>query len=215
MNFDKGLLIELKSRLRDEAPGRALPGWDAQQRMATEVHRRARLQPRADARRAAVLMLLYPRAERLYLPMIVRPSYPGVHSGQIALPGGKVEPEDSSLVATALRETEEEIGVRVPKAQIIGVLSELYIPPSNFIVTPVLAYTLAAPIYRPEPREVARVLDFPLAAFAEPDNVSTVSVKAMRGITLEAPCYIIGGHTVWGATAMMMSELLAVLERDI
>ncbi len=183
--------------------------------MATEVHRRARLQPRPNARRAAVLMLLYPHQGLTYLPMIVRPTYPGVHSGQIALPGGKVEPEDASLVATAQRETEEEIGVRVPKAQIIGVLSELYIPPSNFIVTPVLAYTLAPPTYQPEPREVARVLDFPLAAFTEPSNVSTVRVKAMRGVTLEAPCYVIDGHTVWGATAMMMSELLAVLEKEL
>lgn len=215
MNFDEGLFEQLTIRLRNETPGKALPGWEAQQRMATEVHRRARLQPRADARRAAVLMLLYPRAERLYLPMIVRPTYPGVHSGQIALPGGKVEPEDASLVATAQRETEEEIGVRVPKAQIIGVLSELYIPPSNFIVTPVLAYAVVPPTYQPEPREVARVLDFPLAAFTEPGNVSSVRVKAMRGITLEAPCYVIDGHTVWGATAMMMSELLAVLQREI
>lgn len=198
--------------MRGEQTAWKLPGWSAQQRMATEVHRNARLQPRSDARQAAVLMLLYPRTEQLYLPMIVRPTYAGVHSGQIALPGGKVESEDTSLVAAALRETEEEIGVRVPEAQVIGVLSELYIPPSNFIVTPVLAYTEEQPSYQPDPTEVAKVLDFSLSAFTKLDNQSTVRVKAMKNITLEAPCYNIDGHIVWGATAMMISELLAVLD---
>ena len=189
-----------------------LPGWSAQQQMATEVHRNARLKPNADARRAAVLILLYPYNNQIYLPLIVRPVYAGVHSGQVALPGGKIEPEDTSPVAAALRETEEEIGVQVPEAQVIGALSDLYIPPSNFIVTPVLAYTEAQPTYQPDPGEVAKVLDFPLSAFASPDNKSTVRVKAMKNVTLEAPCYRINGRTVWGATAMMMSELLAVLE---
>ena len=212
MNFDKDLLEQLRARLRGEISGWAPPGWAAQQRMATDVHRRARLRPRPDARRAAVLMLLYPYNGLIYLPMIVRPIYAGVHSGQIALPGGKVEPEDTSLVATALRETEEEIGVRVPQAQVIGVLSELYIPPSNFIVTPVLAHTEAQPTYQPDPSEVAKVLDLSLSAFTKPDNQSTVSVKAIKNVTLEAPCYVIDGRVIWGATAMMMSELLAVLE---
>ena len=212
MNSDKDVLEQLSARLRGEIPGWTPPGWSAQQRMATDVHRRARLRPRADARRAAVLMLLYPRAEQLYLPMIVRPIYAGVHSGQIALPGGKVEPQDASLVATALRETEEEIGVRVPEAQVLGELSELYIPPSNFIVTPVLAYTEVQPTYQPDPTEVAKVLDLPLSAFTKPINQSTVSVKAMKDVTLEAPCYVIDGRVIWGATAMMMSELLAILE---
>ena len=189
-----------------------LPGWSAQQRMATEVHRNARLTPRSDARRAAVLMLLYPRAEQTYLPLIVRPTYAGVHSGQIALPGGKVEKEDRSLTHTALRETKEEIGVQVPETQVIGVLSELYIPPSNFIVTPILAYTDTQPTYQPDPSEVAEVLDFPLTAFAEPAHRSSVRVKAMKNVTLEAPCYQIGEHIVWGATAMMMSELVVFLD---
>ena len=204
--FDENFVAKLRQRFQEN-----LPGWSAQQRMATQVHRDARLKPRADARRAAVLMLLYPRAGQLYLPLIVRPTYPGVHSGQIALPGGKVEEEDRSLVHTALRETEEEIGVRVPEAQVIGVLSELYIPPSNMLVTPVLAYQPEPPTYRPDPGEVAEVLDFSLEAFRHPDYQSTVQVKVIGDKTLTAPCFIIDGHVVWGATAMMMSELVVFL----
>ena len=207
------ILTEAKIRQLREKARRSLPGWSAQQRMATQVHRHARLQPRPDARRAAVLMLLYPRDEQIYLPFIVRPTYPGVHSGQIALPGGKVEPQDRSLTHTALRETEEEIGVVVLESQVIAVLSELYIPPSNMRVTPVLAHAPEPLTYRPDPTEVAEVLDFPLAAFSNPQNQSVVKVKTMSDLTLEAPCYVIDGHVVWGATAMLMSELLMVLEK--
>ena len=188
-----------------------IPGWNAQQRMATQVHKNARLKPRSDARHAAVLLLLYPTDKQLYLPMIVRPTYPGVHSGQIGLPGGKVEESDSSLIATALRETEEEIGIRVPEHQVLGKLSELYIPPSNMLVTPVVAFAWEKPVYQPDPREVVQVLDFPLEAFAHPKNQATVSVVA-GDMTIKAPSFIIEGHSVWGATAMMMSELLVVLD---
>lgn len=214
--FTEATINKLRQQVREP-----LPGWSAQQRMATEVHRNARLKPRvdaprvdaprADARRAAVLMLLYPHRGLIHLPLIVRPTYPGVHSGQIALPGGKVEPEDASLVATALRETEEEIGVRVPEAQVLGQLSELYIPPSNMRVTPVVAYAREQPTYTPDLREVVQVLDFSLEAFIEPKNQAVVSVEAGQ-VMLEVPSFVIEGRIVWGATAMMMSELLAVLE---
>ena len=211
MHFDKDLLEQLRSRLRGEVPGWTPPGWSAQQRMATKGHRRARLQPRPDARRAAVLMLLYPYRDLIYLPLIVRPTYAGVHSGQIALPGGKVEPQDASLVATALRETEEEIGVRVPEAQVLGALSELYIPPSNTRVTPVVALASERPEYTPDQREVVQVLDFSLAAFVDPDHQTSTLVKVTGNVTMEAPSFVIEERIIWGATAMMMSELLMVL----
>ncbi len=181
--------------------------------MSTVVHRDARLKPRADARRAAVLMLLYPREDQVYLPLIVRPIYDGVHSGQIALPGGKVEKEDRSLVHTALRETKEEIGVDVAEGQVLGVLSELYIPPSNMLVTPVLAYTQVPPNYTLEPTEVAEVLDFPLSAFQQSSNQTTVLVEVANGRSLEAPCFLIEERVIWGATAMMMSELVAIVNQ--
>lgn len=206
------MLTETKINQLRHALKQKLPGWAAQRRMATEVHRNARLTPRTDAREAAVLMLLYPHQGEIYLPLIVRPTYPGVHSGQIALPGGKAEEADGSLVITALRETEEEIGVRVSNAQVLGTLSQLYIPPSNMLVTPVVAYAKEKANYHPDFREVVQVLDIALAAFSDPKNQATVTVKAAANVMLEAPGFIIEKRVIWGATAMMMSELLAVLD---
>lgn len=205
--FNEHFASRLKVRL-----GQGVPGWAAQRQMATEVHRHARLKPRADARQAAVLMLLYPDLEHLCLPLIVRPTYPGVHSGQIALPGGKTEEADGSLIVTALRETEEEIGVQVGEAQVLGGLTQLYIPPSNMLVTPVVAYISKKPTYRPDFREVVQVLDMSLAAFRDPQNQRIRKVKAAADVKLEVPCFVIEEHVIWGATAMMMSELLAVLD---
>ncbi len=150
--------------------------------------------------------------EMIYLPLIVRPTYPGVHSGQIALPGGKAEEGDGSLIVTALRETEEEIGVRVSEDQVLGTLSQLYIPPSNMLVTPVVAYAEEKANYRPDFREVVQVLDVALAAFNDPRNQATVAVKAATNVRLEAPGFIIEERVIWGATAMMMSELLSIME---
>ena len=207
MIADQTFANRLRVRLQQE-----IPGWTAQRRMATEVHRNARLTPRTDAREAAVLILLYPSHGKLYLPLIVRPTYPGVHSGQIALPGGKVEEADSSLIITALRETEEEIGVKVSEERVLGTLSQLYIPPSNMLVTPVVAYAEGKANYRPDFREVVQVLDIELDVFNDPANQVTVPVKAAANVTLEAPSFIIEDRVIWGATAMMMSELLAVLD---
>ena len=207
MTFDEMFISRLRVQLQQE-----LPGWTAQRRMATKVHRQARWKPRPDARQAAVLMLLYPAHGQFYLPLIVRPTYPGVHSGQIALPGGKVEEGDDSLVITALRETEEEIGVTVPEERVLGTLSQLYIPPSNMLVTPVVAYVEEKADYRPDLREVVQVLDVPLAAFRDPANQSTVPVKATTNVMLDAPAFIIDERIVWGATAMMMSELVVVVD---
>ena len=204
--FD-AVINQLRERLQTP-----LPGWEAHRRMATEMHRQYRLRPKPNARRAAVLMLLYPREEATFLPLIVRPTYEGVHSGQIALPGGKVEELDRSLVDTALRETEEEIGVRVAEEQVLGSLSELYIPPSNMIVTPVVAFTSGRPTYRLQPSEVAAVLDIRLADLMNEAYWKTVPVSSFGGYRFDAPSYVIEEKVIWGATAMMLSELLWVLE---
>ena len=189
-----------------------LPGWEAQQRMATEMHRQYRLKPKPNARRAAVLMLLYPHEQFTYLPLIVRPTYEGVHSGQVALPGGKVEEVDRTLIDTARRETAEEIGVLVEEKQVLGSLSELYIPPSNIIVTPVVAFTSARLTYRLQPSEVAAVLDIRLSDLIDKAHQRTVRVSSFGGYTFDAPSYVVNERVIWGATAMMLSELLWVLE---
>ncbi len=207
MLFTDHLRDKLKERL-----SQPLLGWQAQQHMATEMHRNSRHRIPPNALHAGVLILLYPGAERqLAFPLIRRPQYDGAHSGQIAFPGGKVEPEDGTIVDTALRETKEEIGVSVEATQVVGQLSDLYIPVSRFVVSPVVAFTKTSPAYQPEPAEVAEVLDMSVQDFLNPDNRSVRQITA-RGVHLEAPAYLINKEVIWGATAMILAEFFAILK---
>lgn len=204
-NLPDNIVKLLSQRLQ-----KSLPGWEAQRQMAMELHRKARLKPRPDARQAAVLMLLFPSEQQMHLPLILRPTYQGVHSGQMALPGGKIEPQDQDLQDTALRETGEEIGVWVERHQVLGQLSELYILPSNIRVTPFVAYIPAPPQYALDPAEVAGIVNVPMEALNSPQNQITSPVKVVGGVTVQAPAYKVGNSIVWGATAMMLSELLTL-----
>ncbi len=188
-----------------------LPGWKAHQVMATQVHEQARRQPPQNSRKAGVLMLLYPHAGHWWIPLILRPNYPGIHSGQMALPGGKVEDVDADIVATALRETHEEIGVQVQREQVLGILSDIYIPPSNISVTPVLALIEEVPAYLPDPGEVAEVVDIRLKDLKNPTNLSVREVGWINRAPLRAPAFKIKERIIWGATAMMLSEFLHIL----
>ena len=197
----------LQQRLRQD-----LPGWHAHRTMATDVHKEARYHPPEDSRRAGVLMLLYPNVNEWWFPLILRPTYCGVHSGQMALPGGKVESVDRDIVATALRETHEEIGVRVRRGQVLGTLSDIYIPPSNITVTPVLAVGGVAPDYLPDPDEVAEVVDIQLEDLQNPDNLAMRKVGWINRAPLKAPAFKIKERIIWGATAMMLSEFLHIIQ---
>jgi len=204
------LIADIKDRL-----SQSLPGWNAQRRMATQTHRQARLRVPTLAQQAGVLLLLYPGYERqLYFPLIQRPTYNGAHSGQIAFPGGKIEPQDHSIVDTALRETQEEIGVSVSHTQVLGQLSNLYIPVSRIVVSPVVAFIDERPEYEPDPFEVADTLDVCAQDFLDTDKQSTQKIE-VGGFTLEAPTYVVQEQIIWGATAMMLAEFFAILEEVI
>ena len=179
--------------------------------MATKTHRNHRGKPLPNTRQAGVLLLLYPgQDDILCFPLIRRPRYEGAHSGQIAFPGGKIEPEDTSIIATALRETKEEIGVEVETGQVLGRLSDLYIPVSRFVVSPVVAHVEAPPVYQTDPFEVESTLDVLAQDFLAPENIAEQVIN-VRGVTLRAPTYRIQENTIWGATAMMLAEFFAVL----
>lgn len=207
--FDEDFLFRLEARLRDP-----LPGLQAQLKMAP-MERRAnvkRWNVPADARQSAVLVLLYPNASGvLHLPLQVRNAYNGVHSRQIGLPGGGVEAEDADYEATALRETEEEVGVPRTEVEVLGRLSKLYIPPSNYLVQPIVGKIKSRPDFEPDPSEVAELIETPLASFLDDGNVGMGKIKARTGGDYEVPCFNIQGKVVWGATAMMMSEFREVL----
>lgn len=158
-------------------------------------------------RKAAVLMLFYPKNSVTHLALIVRNSYPGVHSSQIGFPGGKVEEYDADLQETALRETHEEVGIHPEKIKIIKPFSEIYIPPSNFLVAPFMGVSNEELTFIPDLDEVKRVLEFSIADFLDEKSITKVRMSTSYATDIEVPAFMVDKYLVWGATAMMMSEL--------
>jgi len=163
-------------------------------------------------RRAAVLMLVYPENGMATLALIRRNAYKGVHSSQIAFPGGKIEHFDASPLDTALRETDEEIGVPRNSITVAQAFSEVYIPPSNFCVSPFLGYCPEMPEFSPDPREVAGMVPFALSDLLDDRSVESRRMATSYSTSIEVPSFIAGGNEIWGATAMMLSELKQVLK---
>jgi 8-oxo-dGTP pyrophosphatase MutT (NUDIX family) len=161
---------------------------------------------------AAVMMLFYPKDGMAHLVLIVRNSYKGVHSSQIAFPGGKYEEEDLNFEQTALRETHEEIGVHPSKIKVLKAFTQLYIPPSNFMVYPFLGISKEEISFRPDPKEVAGIIELPLSVFLSNSIIVHSKITTSYASSVEVPAFKIEDHIVWGATAMMLSELKEVLK---
>ena len=170
--------------------------------------------PPPDARPAAALVLVYPDADgEAHVVLTQRVEYGADHhSGEVSLPGGKADPADADAEATALREAEEEVGLDPDAAgvEIIGRLDALWIPPSNFLVTPVVAVAARRPAFVPDPREVAAILEAPVAAFL-PDVEPVIVDPDPRGRPWRYGAYLVEGRIVWGATAAILGQLGAVL----
>ena len=196
-----------------EGMQRPLPGLASQLKMASmrRLSREGRMIYPDDARKAGVLILLYPLDDMPAIVFMKRNEYPGVHSGQISFPGGAFEAGDKDTLVTALREAEEETGIERKSVHIVGTLSELFIPPSNFVVTPVVGYCLARPNFRPDPLEVDRLLEIPLDKFLDGNTKQEKEISIFPGAKMKVPCYYVDGHVIWGATAMMLSEFLDVI----
>ncbi|MBF4516432.1 CoA pyrophosphatase [Flavobacterium sp. ANB] len=161
---------------------------------------------------AAVMMLFYPKNGETHLVLIVRNAYNGVHSSQIAFPGGKYETFDASFKYTALRETEEEVGVLSEKVEVIKEFSPMYIPPSNFLVHPFLGISKEELLFRPDVREVAGIIELPLSFFLNDEIIIEATLSTSYGNNILVPAFNIENHIVWGATAMILSELRDVLK---
>jgi 8-oxo-dGTP pyrophosphatase MutT (NUDIX family) len=194
-----------------------LPGIEGQIKMApSPVDGRVdRWQVPDNCRDAGVLLLLYPYASNgadqdLHLVLTRRHEYIGVHSGQISLPGGRRETGEP-LQKTALRETKEEIGV-VPEAlEVVGQLSSLYTPPSNFCIYPFVGYSDSRPAFRSDPREVAELIEVPFSLFADPTTCKAETWYFEKYGSRQVPFFEVFGHKIWGATAMILSELLTLM----
>lgn len=163
-------------------------------------------------KKAAVMMLFYPKNFQTHLALILRTSYNGVHSSQIAFPGGKVEKEDFDLKQTALRETHEEIGVHPNSINVIRPFTEVYIPPSNYMVYPFLGYSHEELQFVLQEDEVAGMVEFPLADFLDDRILHTSSIKTSYADTIDVPGFKVNEHFIWGATAMILSELKETLK---
>ncbi|OYT16524.1 MAG: coenzyme A pyrophosphatase [Bacteroidetes bacterium 4572_77] len=169
-----------------------------------------------DAKQSAVTFLLYPVDNRWHVVVMKRVEYDGVHSGQISLPGGQKEAVDKDLLATAQREFEEETGVFIPYDAYVGPLSDLYIPPSNFLVQAFVAVLEEEPHFKPDASEVQELISLDLESLFSPTNFKQDEV-VMRGgggnpQTIKAPCYALKGLRIWGATAMIISEIQQLME---
>ena len=200
-----------------------LPGKEAHLKLAPE-HRVSSLTieqtPPANARESAVLVVLTPKKVQNVLVqnilewsvlLIKRNTYHGTHSGQIAFPGGKCEEYDADHIATACREAFEEVGVKRDEVNILGHLTKLYVPPSNFTIYPVLAIDKGIQEFRLEPREVTEFMQIPLKMF-DPKNAERCRVLGGPNEWVYAPGYVIDGNIIWGATAMILSELYEVAD---
>ncbi len=165
-------------------------------------------------REAGVLLLLYPHITNtrpeLHIALTRRPEYPGTHSGQISFPGGRREGGES-LQATALRETLEEVGVLPETLEVIGQLSSLYTPPSNFCIYPFVAFSSTRPTFRLDSVEVAELIETPLSLLLDSATRKEEIWRLPDNVQRRVPFFDVFGHRVWGATAMMLSEFLALL----
>jgi 8-oxo-dGTP pyrophosphatase MutT (NUDIX family) len=196
---------------------RGLPGLAAQLRMAPPNRPSIAPQnPARPVRQAGVLLLLYPNANTVHFVLTRRTDRLGSHSGQISFPGGRKDESDADLVATALRETREELGIATNTIEILGALTPLYVPPSNFNVHPVVGWVPRAPRFHPNPDEVAEVIEPPLSILFDEaaKGMAPRALISQNGKVVDTPHYRIGTHLVWGATAMVLSELEALLRRQ-
>jgi 8-oxo-dGTP pyrophosphatase MutT (NUDIX family) len=160
----------------------------------------------AGHRLAAVLILLFPSAAGWTFLLTERPTTLSHHPGQISLPGGALEPHDAHLAATALRETEEELGVTRASVRLLGSLPSLLTHVTGFEITPIVAWTPAPPALRPHPDEVETVIEAQLACLLDPESIDEEEWE-LRGRRYLVTFYRLSGHIVWGITAMILSEL--------
>ena len=193
-----------------------LPGMQVQLRMTSNRRVREMMEFRQSeqAIKSSVLVLLFPGRENAQPTFVVtlRPTYEGIHSGQISLPGGRFELTDENLMQTALRETDEEIGMDPAEVTIIGQLTELYIPPSNYLVQPFVGFTSGSPVFNPQPKEVEQIIEIPVRQLLDEKNVREKEIS-VAGIQFSAPSFVIGRTTIWGATAMILNEFKEILRK--
>jgi 8-oxo-dGTP pyrophosphatase MutT (NUDIX family) len=204
------MTIDFIERLKHRL-GQPLPGALAQDQMKARrsTGEAITFRHKGPPRKGGVAILLYQDKGSWYFPLMKRKEYPGVHSGQISLPGGKMESEDSNLTQTALRESREELGLKIPQERVVGKLSDLYIIASHFNIVPVVASLPSEPSFIPDEREVDQV--FLASVERLLDQGRQEKDLMVRGFDIRAPYFEVDNQVVWGATAMIINEFLTLV----
>ncbi len=202
----RSFLASLELRLRGP-----LPGLAAQLKMVPDPRpgQKTYQEVQDTCRPAAVLILLYPRRGKRHIVLTLRTSRVDHHRDQVSLPGGEKDAHES-IVEAALREAAEELGVRPADVRVLGELTPLYVPPSNYCIFPVVGTAVKRPAFRGAPAEVAEVIDLPLDVLLDPGSIRR-EVWRLHGRDSVVPFYSFGGHKIWGATAMILAEFAAIM----
>ncbi len=210
MAVESPTLYQIDARLRS-ACGAPLPGADAHRLLAPQPRPGWRPGEVPDhATPAAALVLLYPVDDAPHVLLTVRAGRLGKHAGQVSFPGGLVDAGES-IAQAALREAFEEVGLDPAAVRVVGALSPLYVTVSNFAIHPVAGIAETTPPLRPSAAEVARLLPAPLAALADPGNLRR-GTRWRGDLPCDVPYFEVRNERVWGATAMVLAELLAMLD---
>ena len=195
-----------------ELPGEALHFDMAPIERLKELKKQAR--EAREGKLAAVLCLFYPdEAAQTRFMLILRKTYSGVHSAQVGFPGGKPEPEDNDLIATALRESWEEVGVKPEEVEVLREMTEIYIPPSRFFVRPFMGLAQWRPEFRKQDEEVEAMIEVPLYELMDHTSRVVQQLTTSYAQTIDVPAFRLQDHIVWGATAMMLNEVREMISR--
>jgi 8-oxo-dGTP pyrophosphatase MutT (NUDIX family) len=206
-------LVSLANKIKLNAEIK-LPGIEAHKTMLPEGRNISDdyLNNIKNYKQSAVFALLFQEQKKIHLLLTQRHQYEGKHSGQISFPGGKKEEFDIDLLSTALRETEEEVGINKENINLITQLSPLYIPVSNFFVQPYIGYLKALPKLSINNREVKSLIKLPVDYLNKSDIIISKKIEASSGLHLTVPAYEFEGNIIWGATAMMLSEIAFLIK---
>jgi len=205
-SFISGIQKELKN---------PLPGRSFQYKMAPDDRDRQyeKNTQKKNPKQAGVMLLLFPSSGRLSTVFVKRTVYTGAHSGQISFPGGTYSSKDSSLLQTAVRETQEELGIELTNMVKLGALTPLFISVSNFMVYPYVGFINETPVFKVQPSEVQYAFIEGLSTFQDKKIRNCFELKR-ENYSLTAPCYFVHKEKIWGATAMILSEFLEILQRS-